>query len=94
MLRMIPSLLLHSDDTENTISPQSDNESNLFSQPDITSNGRATPDDTESMPSDVHCETPNLRRSPRIRPTYRQSVDDVIGFALRVSFSFALNLVL
>ena len=30
----------HPDDTENTILPQSDNESNSFSQPDITSNGR------------------------------------------------------
>ena len=31
-------LSLHSDDTENTILPQSDDESNSFSQPDITSN--------------------------------------------------------
>ena len=57
----------HSDDTENTILPQSDNESNSFLQPDITSNGRAAPDDTESISSDAPCETPNLPRSSRIR---------------------------
>ena len=57
----------HSDDTENTILPQSDNESNSFSQPDITSNGRAAPDYTKSISSDAPCEAPNLRRSSRIR---------------------------
>ena len=57
----------HPDDTENTILPQSDNESNSFSQPDITSNGRAAPGDTENISSDAPCETPNLRRSSRIR---------------------------
>ena len=70
-------LSLHSDDTENTILPQSDNESNSFSQPDITSNGRAAPDDTESISSDAPCETPNLRRSLRIRDL---STDMVIIF--------------
>ena len=57
----------HPDDTENTILPQSDNESNSFSQPDITSNDQAAPDYTESISSDAPCETPNLRRSSRIR---------------------------
>ena len=57
----------HPGDTENTILPQSDNESNSFSQPDITSNGRAAPDYTESISSDAPYETPNLRRSSRIR---------------------------
>ena len=60
-------LSLHSDDTENTILPLSDNESNSFLQPDITSNGRAAPDNIESISSDAPCETPNLRRSSRIR---------------------------
>ena len=57
----------HSDDIENTILPQSDNESNSFLQPDITSNGRAAPDDTESISSDAPYKTPNLRRSSHIR---------------------------
>ena len=44
----------HSDDTENTILPQSGNESNSFLQPDITSNGRAAPDDTEHITKARH----------------------------------------